>query len=495
METLLRTGGKPDVEMDTPETVVLVSIDDLRYDAIGASELDEWFAEYDALEYRRTPTFDALADEATWFEHATSTSSYTPPSHTSMLTGLYPKTHGVKTFFHSYGHRSPTLAELLSELGYETRAWVENQALTMLSVTRGFDEVVCPFEDDDADLFEFVADAADADERTFLFVHLFDVHKPYCYTPGGRERHDYNDGYLDRMDEVLPDDVRASDLTSEATDEARNTLDNYEDLSDSLREYAHNWSLDYLLRQRLEDRYGDDRYRYLVRLYLAGVERFDRGRFADLLDAIDAGFDSDRLLFVTSDHGEARCRWGDREDFMNSFNVSEQAVRVPLVVDADVGDPPDVVTNPVNHVDIVPTVADAFDVEVPDDLPGTSLLSSVSADRRLFHESWYYEGGVDFFGSVSETDGGGLSEAAVRAYPYKLVYAREETGNPDVALYDLAADPFERDDRFGELDVAADLEAALEDYLEGVDEQCASNLGAETTEDLEDRLQALGYLE
>lgn len=484
--------------MDSPETVVLVSIDDLRYDAIGASELDEWYTDYDALDYRQTPTFDALADRGTFFRQATSTSSYTPPSHTSMFTGLYPKTHGVKTFFHSYNDPSPTLAELLSELGYETKAWIENQALEMLGVTRGFDEVVCPFEDDDADLFEFVADAGATDEKTFVFVHLFDVHKPYCYTPGGQERHAYNEGFLDRMDEILPADCAASELTEAATEEARNTLDNYDEITDSLREYAHNWSLDYLLRQRLEERHGDDRYEYLVKLYLAGVERFDRGRFSDLIDSIDTNFGSDRLLFVTSDHGEARCQWGDREDFMNSFNVSEQAVRVPLVVDTDLGDLPPESSRPVTHVDLVPTVADALEVDVPDDIPGQSLFDDSTGsitDRAVFHESWYYEGGVDFFGTVSDTGSGGLSEVAVRAYPYKLRYAREESGQPDVALYDLSDDPFERENLYGEDETGSELEERLESYLEGVDETCTPDIERAESGDLENRLQALGYLE
>lgn len=485
--------------MAGPDSIVLVSIDDLRYDAIGASGIDAWLEEFDALGVRETPTLDGLIESATDFTRATSTSSYTPPSHASMFTGLYPKSHGVKTFYHRYERSSPTMAELLAELGYDTRAWIENQALSMLDVTRGFDEVVCPFEVDDANLFSFVDEAISGDQRTFLFVHLFDVHKPYGYTPGGTERHEYNEGYLDRLDGLLPAPVSASGLVEAAAAEAEGTVSNYGELSDSLREYAHNWSLDYLLREKLEDEFGEDRFTHLVRLYQAGVSNFDEGRFADLLAAIRGPLrDEEHLLFVTSDHGEALCQWGSRVDLMNSFNVSEGAVRVPLVLQTDRRGLPNDVSRPVNHVDLLPTVADALDVADPDELPGESLFDTVEGgqtDRPIFHESWYYEGGVDFFGTVSEAGDGGLSEAAVRSDRYKLRVSRQETGQPEVALYDLSADPFERNDVYGEAEVGDRLEAQLEAYLADVDEDASSDFGREETEDLEERLRALGYLE
>lgn len=482
--------------MDLPDTVVIVSIDDLRYDALGISALDEWYAEYDALKHRNTPTFDELAADGSFFRHATSTSSYTPPSHASMFTGLYPKSHGVKSFFHKYTGASPTLAELLGELGYETHAWIENQALEMLNVTRGFENIVCPFEDDDANLFDFIAEAESEGGQTFVFVHLFDVHKPYCYTTGGTERDEYNDGYLDRMDEILPDGCAATGLMHDAKEEAKETLDNYNELSESLREYAHNWSLDYLLRNHLEEQYGEDRFEYLVKLYLSGVEKFDQGRFVDLLAAIDETYSSERLLCVTADHGEARCQWGDHEDFMNSFNVSEQAVRVPLVV-AGSPDLPDESTRPVSHIDLVPTIVDLLSEEIPEEYPGRSLFEldrEADAARPLFYESWYYEGGVDFFGTVSETGSGGLSEVAVRQYPYKLRYARADSGEPERALYDLSSDPYERVD-LSESREYDELETELDAYLGGVDETTTPDLGSADSEDLQERLRALGYLE
>lgn len=481
-----------------PNTIVLVSVDDLRYDALEFSGLDTWMAEYGALDHRDTPTFDSLADRAASFEDATSASSYTPPAHATMFTGLYPKQHGVKTFFNYFDSADPTMAEVLSEKGYETVAWIENMALDMINVTRGFDKVICPFEDPDADLFEFIEDATDS-KKTLLFVHLFDVHKPYCYTPGGAERVSYNEGLYDRLDDLLPVDCSASNLLEEAEKEASETVPNYDGLTESLQEYATNWSLDYLLRQRLEERYGEDRFEYLVRLYQAGVSKFDQGRFQDLLDALRTGVSQEYLMFVTSDHGEARCRWEDREDFMNSFNVSEQAIRVPLLLETDLAEYADGSETPVNHVDLLPTVADAINVTVPEDLPGISLVSVLKDEvgsRNLFAESWYYSGGANFFGNVTETGEGGLSEIAIRRGNYKLVRAFERTDSPEVALYNLSTDPFEGTDKYeARPDVADKLEARLAEYLNGADRHCSPDIGDATSAEIEDRLKALGYLE
>lgn len=498
-QPLLSAQGDQEVLMDTPDTIVLVSVDDLRYDALGCSELDEWLDDYGALQHRETPTFDALADDALSVPHTSSGSSYTPPSHATMFTGQYPKEHGVKTFYNTYADDTTTLAELLRDRGYDTAAWIENMALEMLDVTRGFDEVVCPFEDPDANLFDFVDRAAAHDGRTFVLIHLFDVHKPYCYTPGGSERERYNDDLYAQMEDILPDGFPLDELREEAAMEAADTVPNYDDLTPSLREYATNWSLDYLLRKELEAEYGEDRFQYLVRLYQEGVATFDRGRFADLLDDLRATLLSDYLLLVTSDHGEARCTWQDREDFMNSFNVSEQAVRVPMFVDTDVESLPDSYDGHASHVDIFPTIAEVLDDDVGASVAGSSILSNLDeppAERPVFQESWFYTGGPDFFGNISETGDGGLSEVAVTRDGYKLRRSFEATGSPERALYDIDADPFERTDVSGDApEVLSSLEAVLEEYLSDVDRRCTPDVTPEASDEISDRLKALGYLE
>src|SRR5699024_355478 len=68
-----------------PPNIVLVSIDTLRADRLGAYGYDRGV----------TPNLDQLAEDGVVFERAVTTAGTTWPAHASMLTGLYPRYHGV----------------------------------------------------------------------------------------------------------------------------------------------------------------------------------------------------------------------------------------------------------------------------------------------------------------------------------------------------------------------------------------------------------------
>src|SRR5947207_15128070 len=101
--------------------VVVVSIDTLRADhlpAYGYSQVE-------------TPSIDALQRDSILFENAYSHCPLTLPSHLSMLTGLLPAEHGVRS---NLGYRfdgvsHPTLARLLRARGYATGAAVSAYVL------------------------------------------------------------------------------------------------------------------------------------------------------------------------------------------------------------------------------------------------------------------------------------------------------------------------------------------------------------------------------
>lgn len=177
-------GGAP------PPNVVLISIDSLRPDHLGA---------YGYERAGISPNIDGLAAEGIVFERPVSTTTWTLPAHASMLTGLYPAVHGV----HSDGDRLPEAAVLVSEAletaGYATRAVV---SAPYLNAAFGFDQG-WDLYDDAAGVFENrpanaddshwgatspevhrrAVEALDAvgEGPFFLFVHYWDVH--YDYAP------------------------------------------------------------------------------------------------------------------------------------------------------------------------------------------------------------------------------------------------------------------------------------------------------------------------
>ena len=179
-------GARPDERSQAhagrPPLIVLISIDTLRADHMGLYG-----------HHRDTsPVLDAFARGGTVFVDASSTSPWTLPAHSSMLTGLYPRTHRVLTFETTLPEEVPTLAGTLSQAGYSTAAVVNSAWLRkeQYGLTRDFQDYL--FVDDAQDRRapnSWVTDQAmvwirERDTRPlFLFIHYYDVHSDYSSLP------------------------------------------------------------------------------------------------------------------------------------------------------------------------------------------------------------------------------------------------------------------------------------------------------------------------
>jgi arylsulfatase A-like enzyme/Flp pilus assembly protein TadD len=168
-----------------PERIVLVTVDTLRADRVGAYG--------DALAV--TPALDALATAGARFDAAISPVPITLPAHATLMTGLEPPRHGVRAngVFALPGDIA-TLAERMRSGGFATGAFVGAIVLDRhYGLDRGFDAY-----DDAMSLrraggrsggyaerrAEAVVDAAlawiaAAPPRFFAWVHLYDPHANY----------------------------------------------------------------------------------------------------------------------------------------------------------------------------------------------------------------------------------------------------------------------------------------------------------------------------
>jgi arylsulfatase A-like enzyme/tetratricopeptide (TPR) repeat protein len=167
--------------------VILITLDTLRADAPG-------FAGNRRV---ATPLLDRLAASGRVFPDAHAHSVATLPSHTNILTGLYPYQHGVRdNSGFRLGPSIPTLATLLGAAGYATGAFVGAFPLdSQFGLGRGFavydDRTSRGLEGEQVGLSERRGDEVVAaalawwrrEERggrpRFLWVHLFDAHAPY----------------------------------------------------------------------------------------------------------------------------------------------------------------------------------------------------------------------------------------------------------------------------------------------------------------------------
>jgi arylsulfatase A-like enzyme/Flp pilus assembly protein TadD len=177
--------GRSAVHRDPGLSVLLISIDTLRADALGA--------------YGRagaeTPWIDRLAAAGVRFERAHAHNVVTLPSHANILSGQYPFRHGVRD---NSGFRfpagTPTLATLLKARGWRTGAFVSAFPLdSRFGLNVGFevyDDRLGGAEEHTAFLVPerrgpVTVEAArrwlaeHRDERTFCFVHLYEPHFPY----------------------------------------------------------------------------------------------------------------------------------------------------------------------------------------------------------------------------------------------------------------------------------------------------------------------------
>src|SRR5437764_8080339 len=181
--------------------VYLVTIDTLRADHVHCY----------GYERVQTPALDALAKDGIRFAQAFTPSPITNTSHTTILTGLLPSSHGVTDFAAPLAAVHPTWAELLTKKGYHTAAFIGAVILDSKSLAPGLDRGF-DFYDNfpehpltksrfgrverrGMDVVQHAEKwiAAHPGGLHFVWVHLYDPHDPYEPPPP------YSQTYKDRL--------------------------------------------------------------------------------------------------------------------------------------------------------------------------------------------------------------------------------------------------------------------------------------------------------
>ena len=167
-------------------SILLVTLDTTRADAIGPGAI--------GIE---TTRFNALAARGRRFTRAYATVPETLPSHSSMMTGLYPAGHGI----HENGRTLPTeqalLAERLQRSGYRTAAFVSSFVLARrFGLGRGF-ETYDDVENTERTARETTDRAIEylrgkSERPQLVWVHYFDAHAPYAPPEPFRSRYAKN---------------------------------------------------------------------------------------------------------------------------------------------------------------------------------------------------------------------------------------------------------------------------------------------------------------
>jgi arylsulfatase A-like enzyme len=456
------TADRADVTGPSPApNVLVVVLDTTRTDCLGC------YGDENSV----TPNIDALADESLLFEQAVTPEPLTRPSVTTMLTGLYPRSHGVDTNTKSLSPEFLTLAEALQARGYVTGAFTAASVLSAYYGTdQGFDAYTEPREGP-WELSGFMAlkrfyvhlfargrssleiPAEEVTRRSltwirnnkgrpfFAFVHYFDPHLPYAPP----EEHDLarRRGFTE-----LPVPYERQE------DKFRPDFDMPEDFLEMM------W-----LRYRGEISYTDE----CVGALLDGLEQ--------------EGLSDDTLVVVLSDHGESF----EKEFYFSHGNrLFDSLVRVALMFRYPGRIDPGRRAEQVHLADLYPTILSLAGVPLDTEVQGTNIVGARGDDfdrapRPVFLQT-DFENPKPLSSRVS---------MGVRLPPWKYVDS-PEIGL--VELYDLRADPGELSNLVEERpDVAAELAARLESWLATTERRETSD--AELSPERREALRALGYVQ
>jgi arylsulfatase A-like enzyme len=332
------------VRRPTPRNLILISIDTLRADHLGAYGYAK----------DTSPHLDRLAHRSVVFRTAVAQAPTTLPSHAVLLTSRYWSATNLP------GERPPvpdewvTLAELLQAQGFATWGFVDGGFMgRRFGFAQGFEH----FDDRPLHVAGILGNVerwldTHAPPRFFLFIHCYDVHSPYQPPPP-----------FDTMfeDVPYPGDFAPTAKNLEDVVQWRRTL-TPEDL------------------------------RHVVALYDGGIRYTDEqlGRFFESLER--RGLLDTSVLVLLSDHGEEFLEHGSMLHWQMHFTPN---LHVPLIFSIP-GHASRSVEGPAELADFLPTVLELLGLPPHGDAMGRSLV------RRMEHAD-ARDGSIAYAESFSPT--------------------------------------------------------------------------------------------
>lgn len=423
--------------------IVLISIDSLRADHLA----------YYGHSRDTGPAIDRIGTRGVAFANAVAQAPWTLPSHVSLLTSLYPRTHQVNDPSQRLAPGTDTLAAVLKSAGYATHAIVSGPFMqARFGLDQGFDT----YDDSRAQGShrkshgaitspEITAGAVRLLESVqrpyFLFLHYWDVH--YDYIPPAPFDTKFDPDYAGAISSA--DFMRSPAIHADM---------NPRDLE------------------------------HLLALYdgeIAWVNSQIRGLLRELKQRSD--FD-DTIIVVTADHGDEFFEHGEKG---HQHSLYQELLHVPLFMRIPGVERGTTVSQRVQLIDVMPTLLDAAGMPAPHTLQGRSLLPLVQGRPRsnslCFAETT----------KARKTREVKLRSRAWCVYdgPFKLIlYDRNRY---PLELYNLVEDPGEQTNLIGVAPHAGIL-AKLHHWLETTPENVSvphEGLDQDTMREL----RSLGYLD
>lgn len=471
----------------TPQGVIVFLGDTLRSD-----HLDAW-----GHDRKTAPTLTALAAEGVRFADAISPATWTKVAVPSLLSSVYPASHGIVGMADRLSSSATTMAEAFRGAGYATFATSSVSFTGKLSnVHQGVEVLHERASINNGSLGHSSAKTARTyvdrfltwlddhhDVPFFAFIHVFDPHDPFepyppydlmWASPTGKEEHEAR---LEQVGESLGDDRRVGD----------------------------------------GNRFGPERFPNREELEAAGVDpdvyaahqldwydgsiRGMDAEIARLMEGLEQrGVAGDTLLAFVSDHGEEFLDhgWG-----WHGNTVYGEAINVPLMLRWPGVLPAGVVVDAtVESLSLMTTLLELSGIPVPETAQGQSLLPMVVSPNDPTAFGWVERPAFSErkrIASRRERADYDVDQYSVVLDGWKLVRNVDPPeGMPEFELYDHADDPLDHNDVTADHpDVVERLTAELVGRLRYVearklptDEDVSEGLSPAELR----RLRSLGYI-
>ena len=428
----------------------------------------------------RTPNIDRLVAQSATFTHAYCQSPICTPSRASFLTGMYPSAVGVngngfRTFPRHYEDR--LISKALHDAGYDCGLIGK---LHLASAFLRREERV----NDGYDTFQYSHDHKGGNERGNEYVEWIKGqgidHNTVLEPRGIASLDDYRNsqenpgfgGFIEptaENDNVPPNLHQTHWCTEKAIEFIQrnrepdkpwllsiNPFDPHPPFDapwDYYRRYdpeslpgAHFSAEDLAHQHRLaaagidfqtEARHPQElEHKHIQASYYAMIEFLDEefGRLLDYLD--ETGQRENTIIIFMSDHGEML---GDHGLVLKGCRFYEGLVRVPLMISWPGRIKPQVSDELIELVDIVPTLYDLLDMNVPEYVQGRSAASRLCGEERSAPHREFVR--TEHYAATNYPDE--THATMYRDRRWKLVVYHQK----DICeLYDLEADPWEHRD-------------------------------------------------
>lgn len=370
------------IQVKDDVSIILISLDALRKDHLGCYGYSR----------NTSPNIDRIAAGGILFQNAIIQSSWTLPSHASLLTSKYPSFHGAITSYEMLSSENITLAEILREKGYTTICFTEHGWLSPnFGFDQGFDTyniMVSNIKNRVDTILRWLG--RNRNRKFFIFFHTYAIHNYF------HNKEEFIKPYAAELQKRLDKDINIDDL-----------------------------------RREKDKRVYQPLYKNYLKGIYDGAIKYTDEYLGELFDTFEASLGSKGyLLILTSDHGE---EFGEHGHFRHGGTLYDEMINVPLIIKMPHnGYGPKIINEQIQIIDIPPTIVDIIKEPIPEYFQGTPLLPVIKGGSRGEREQIAF----------SELNTQNIHIVSLRTNEYKYIYnissprkipSREE-------LYDLTKD-------------------------------------------------------